>query len=95
MIGVGLKAVRLLKGPDVKAAAARGGLSGGGAEGGKGGGRSLGDFCLGWGGIGGGNGSVDSWEWACWAFFLLSSWSCCNGFMTGPRLQKGIRKRLS
>ncbi len=65
---IGLKAVRLLKGRDVKEGG--GGLSGG-EEGGKGGGRSLGGFCFGWAGIGGGNGWVDFWEWACWAFFLL------------------------
>ena len=58
---IGLKAVRLLKGRDVKAA---GGVSGGEEEG-KGGGPTLGQFCLGWGGIGGGNGWAGFWEWAC------------------------------
>lgn len=65
----GRKAVRLLKGRDVKAARGRG-LSGG-EEGGKGGGPILGGFCLGWGRIGGGNGWAGFWEWPCWAFFLL------------------------
>lgn len=66
---IGVKAVRLLKGRDVKAGEGEG--VSGGEEAGNGGGPNLVLFCLGWGGIGGGNGLVGFWEWACWAFFLL------------------------
>lgn len=96
---IALKAVRSLKGRDVKAAGA--GLSGGEEEGGGGGGGKggggpifLGGFCLGWGGTGGGNGWAGFWEWPCWAFFLLSSWSCCNGVI-GDRLEAAAAEGIS
>lgn len=54
--------MRLWKGRDVKAG--KGILGGVAEEEGKDGG-VLGGFCLGWGGIGGGNGSGVFWGWGC------------------------------
>lgn len=68
---IGEKAVRLLKGRDVKEGEE--GVLGGREEeegGGTKDGRILGGFCLGWGRIGGGNGLGGFWGWGCWGFFL-------------------------